>query len=238
MYAGIYSAASSIDAIERAHEVVANNLANINTPGFRAQTTSFQSLVADHQSINGTRRHGTDMAQPRFDFQSGVLESTGRELDLALEGDGFFELSSESGPLYTRNGVFFIGEDGALVNASGLPVEGESGPIQFAPGVTPDQVTIGPDGSIQVGGANIGKVKVVNFEDPHQLHAQGTVLFDGRDAVPTESTALVQQGVRELSNVNATQQLVKLISGMRHHEAAQKALRSMSDTIAQRLRPN
>ena len=239
MFSGMYSTGSALESIERYHEVIARNLANINTPGYRRQAATFQSIAAQHKGVGGTRNHGTDLSEAKFDFTLGAIEETGRELDVAIEGDGFFELETEQGPIYTRNGVFFIGQDGALVTSNGLPVNSESGPIQFANGTTPDQVKISTDGTIYADELQVGKLKIVAFDNPQRLKPRGTVLFEApKSAGATESTAVVRQGVRERSNVNATQQLVKLITGMRHHEAAQRAMRSMSETIAQRLQPN
>ena len=238
MYTGMYSTAAALETSERNHEVIAINLANINTSGYKSQTATFQAMLPDQSAANGTNARGTGLAPSKFDFSMGQIEATGRNLDVAIEGDGFFELSTEQGPLFTRNGVFFIGPDGSIVNATGLPVAGESGPLQVADGMTPDQIKISADGTVSAGEIEVGKLKIVSFDDPQKLELRGRVLFELGKAIPGESTSVVRQGKREQSNVNATQQLVKLIVGMRHHETAQKALKSMSDSMSQRLRPN
>ncbi len=236
MIGGMYSVALATDSLQQRQEFVADNLAHINTPGYRRKIGAFQEQVSKHEPGLDVGASGGLKTNTSHDFTPGQFQQTGRSLDVAIDGDGFFELAAPQGPRYTRSGVFFIGQDNQLVTTSGLPVAGTGGPIRMPPNTSPDQVVIGQDGSIRVGGTDVGKLKIAAFEDNQALELDGTAIFMATDkAVPiSDPGAVVHQGRRELSNVSATHELIKLITGVRHHDASQKMLRSMSEVLQQR----
>ncbi len=238
MFRGMYAVATAINATERNQEVLSLNLSHINTPGYRRQISTFETLVAQSMSgdPNDAQINGAIISGVQHDFSPGAMEQTGRELDVAIDGKGFFVLDTPQGPRYTRNGVFFSGESGELVASNGFPVQGAGGAIRIPPSISPNQILIQADGSIVAGGSRVGKLKVVEFEDKSVLKLDGAAMFSS-DVSPTDSDAKLRQGFRERSNVNATHELVNMVVGMRHHEAAQKALRAMSDSLQQHIRP-
>ena len=142
MISGLYSAASGLLAAEMNQDIVARNLAHVNVPGFRRALLPFETLETELAAIsNGEDINalvGTYAQSIAIDFSPGTVESTGRSLDVAIMGDGFFVIEGENGPLYTRNGVFDINEQGELVNRSGMPVLGNGGPLVI-PADTPHQ---------------------------------------------------------------------------------------------------
>ena len=237
MFGGMYTVATATEALQAQQEAVALNLSHLSTPGYRRQVMSFASLLPNliEDSSSQPLNTETRRTQTSVDFSTGPLQRTTRSLDFALDGDGFFELATSQGPRYTRNGVFYLSQDNELVTAAGIPVAGANGPLRMPPNTTPDRITVTKTGAIQVDGNEVGQLKVVAFEDNHQLELDGAAIFKASAAaVSAPATALVEQGHRELSNVSATHELIRLITGVRHHDAAQRAIRSMSEAIEQR----
>ena len=235
MLSGLYSTARAMDLAETEHHVVARNLAHINLPGFRKQVASFENFVPQNQLVAESdaifeSQFGKENVTTNFEV--GKYEHTSRSLDIAIQGDGFFEYASPTGPVYSRNGVLAVDADGQLSSMSGYPIQGRLGPIEIPEGTSPSQIMIGADGTVAVDGQPIDQIKVVTFEDNQQLRVVGDSLFDanGQAAVETEQPN-VQQGYREHSNVDATTELVRMMIGMRHHEAAQRAMREISEAV-------
>lgn len=211
------------------HEVTANNLANANTPGFRRTL-----LAISAREPNGSpNNRGGKPASTHVDFTQGPLNRTGRTLDVALNGDGFFVVETENGPRYTRNGSFHLDSTNQLVTSLGDPVLG-GGPIAIPGEVALSSITIGPDGTIRGDGTEIGKLDVVNFQDVASLKQVGANLFDAGQAVPEEpANTVVVQGSLESSNTSVVHEMIRMIIGMRHFEAAQQSLKSISDVLQQ-----
>ncbi len=159
-------------------------------------------------------------------------------MDVAIQGDGFFEIEGPDGPLYTRNGAFYLSADGRLVNASGFNVMSNGGPITIPPPSSESDVVIGGDGSVSAAGVSLGKLRVVSFEDNSLLVRAGTTLFRAPAGVaPTATEGMVQQGVREQSNVSAVDHLVQMIVNMRYYEAAERALSTMDNALGNVTNP-
>ncbi|MCA9176300.1 MAG: flagellar hook-basal body protein [Planctomycetales bacterium] len=233
MLTGLYSAASGIVAAEMQQEAIAQNLAHVNMAGYRRVFTSFSSANAD--PMGDEQNAAKTGARPRMniDFSPGHFQSTGSPLDVALDGDGFFTVNTPSGPLYTRDGVLQISADGKLVNSAGYEYEGVS---PLPPNVTPSQVSISRDGTVSADGRNLGRLKIVQFADNRSLISAGPTMFAEGDLPPEDaSTTFVQQGVRELANVTSTDELVAMLIGMRYHQAAQKALSTLSDALQEHI---
>lgn len=236
MFRGLYAAATALDGSLQRHEIIAQNLAHLDVPGYRRQDMNFESFdlalgasAPGHETgdILGTRPTGVFRV-----FEPGTLKYTGNPLDVALTGDGFFVVDGPNGPLYTRNGTFEVNVQGELQTKGGLPVAGTGGRIIIPPDAA--SVTISPDGTLLANGTTLGQLQVVRFANPNQLTAAGTTLFEAPAGVtPEQGEVLVHQGYREGSNVNAVNEMVAMIAGMRHYEASQRALRALSEAVQQ-----
>ncbi len=240
MIPGLYSAASAMRVADQRHQIVAQNLAHVNMPGYRRSVASQETF---EKSLQGAEEDnfqfnllGTGIVSTEIDFAAGRYEQTGRKLDLALHGDGFFTIDAEGQQLYTRNGTFHADREGRLITADGYPVVSEDGQIVIPPNASPAMVTVGKDGSVQVGEQVLGRLRIVNFEDPQQLVQSGVTLFAAPDGVqPQESDAFIEQGVREHSNVAPVQEMVELIAINRSTDAAQKAMSAISEVIKKHI---
>jgi len=226
MDSGYYAAFAGLVAKTQALELVANNLANLNTNGYKGQREFYRSLAA---SLNSSGLSPLNRAVNDFgvlggalvDLRTGTLERTGNDLDLALEGSGFFVAQTPGGTRYTRNGSFRLSAAGRLVTASGDPVLGEQGPISLPPG----QVSISPDGTISVKGAVVGRLRVVDLTAGPELRPEGNTYFTAPAGSerPTVDPR-VRQGALESSNLNPISEAVGLVALQRHAELLQRAL--------------
>jgi flagellar basal-body rod protein FlgG len=214
------------------HELLANNLANASTPGFKqddllvmAGNTAPAALAAASGSmtpIGGyTMAHWTDHA-------TGLLRETGRELDLAIDGSGFLVVDTPSGPRYTRAGALAMGKDGTLVTASGHQVMGEGGAIT----VRSTKPVISAAGDVQDGGRVAGRIKVVDFPKPYRLKKDGDGLFvpEAGSAEPSPAAGYqLLTGTLEDSNVNPVRTMVQMIEMLRHYESAQRVVQAVDE---------
>jgi flagellar basal body rod protein FlgG len=241
MLVGLYSAATGLNASERLHEVVAENLAHVSVPGYRANVLSFQTFESAMPASTeqpAPEGYGTLVEELTTDFSPGPVAHTGRTLDVAIGGEGFFVVQGPDGPLYTRNGVFFSSSNGRLVTADGLAVEGVGGPITLPAGTSPSEVGIGADGTVSLRGTAVGRLRIVRFEDNAALVRAGTTLFQAPGGVePETANTSVMQGSRELANVSAVNELVRMIVGLRHYEAAQTALTTLDQAVGNNTNP-
>ncbi|HEV2398268.1 MAG TPA: flagellar basal-body rod protein FlgF [Candidatus Sulfotelmatobacter sp.] len=226
MDSGYYAASAGLAAQAQALELVANNLANLGTAGYRGQQATFRSLLAGSERLLGNAVNAAIndygvLGGGRIDLQSGSLSATGNPLDLAIAGKGFFEVQSSTGVLYTRNGGFHRTAEGQLVNAEGDLVLGEQGPLQLPNGA----VAVSADGTVSVDGAVIGKLRIAEFAPNTNLTAAGKALYTaptGSDLAPAASS--VRQGMLEESNVSPVDGVVQLIAIQRNAEMMQRAL--------------
>lgn len=239
MIQGFYSAATALDAAAQNQDVVAQNLAHATMPGYRRRGMALETFDrALSQTDPGNRAlWGTRPSNFFSVFEQGPMPFTGNPLDVAIQGgDSFFVVQGPNGPLYTRNGVFQLTSQGELQTKGGLPVAGDNGPITIPSGTA--QITIAPDGTVLADRVPRGRLQLAQFANPNGLIPAGTTLFAAPPGVaPETSTARVEQGYREESNVQAVNEMVSMILGLRHYEAAQRALRSLSDAIELRTRP-
>jgi flagellar basal-body rod protein FlgF/flagellar basal-body rod protein FlgG len=208
-------------------DLVANNLANVSTPGYRAQHDSFRSLMATSsaRSLSGLNQAVNDysvLGNSQLDLSQGSLERTGNDLDLAIQGAGFFSVQTAGGPRFTRDGNFHVSPKGQLVTSEGDLVLGSDGhpiPIVGAP------VSVSQDGTLSANGALAGQLKIVDFPPGTALENVGKNYYSAPDktAVPA-AHASVQQGMLESSNVNAVASSIELITVQRYAELMQRAL--------------
>ena len=233
MDSGYYAACAGLRTQTQALDVVANNLANLNTTGYRGQEPTFRSLLATAHGerldpLNRVINDFDVMGGTRLDLTQGSLEQTGNSLDLALEGRGFFVVQSPAGTLYTRNGSFQSSPQKQLVTADGDPVMGEQGTITLPSGT----VSISPDGTLSVDGAIAGKLRVVEFAADSNLMPVGNSDYSAPDgaAVPAAGTS-VRQDMLESANVSPVVAAVELLSLQRRAEMLGRALSSFDSTF-------
>ncbi len=227
MNSGFYAAYAGLLAKMDAFQLAANNLANVNTTGYKGQREFYRSLTAalgnrPLSPLNRAINNFGVLGGATVDLSNGVLERTGNDLHLAMENSGFFAVQTASGVRYTRNGSFRVGPTGQLVSSSGDTVLDDQGrPIAIPAGV----VSVGTDGAISVAGALVGRLRLVEFPPPTPLTPEGASYF--RAPVGTELPAadpVVRQGMLEASNVNGMSAAVGLIALQRHAEMLQRVL--------------
>ena len=206
------------------NDMISNNLANINTTGFKRDDVVFDILET-----------GFNEALPldQFtDFNQGDLKSTGNLLDFAISGEGFFTIESTEGQLFTRNGHFSISDEGMIEDSFGNRLLGNSGPIEvLGQNGVPGKIRITEKGEVMVDGDIINKLLITNFEDKHELEKIGNNLFKPNEGVtgePIETTGIVQ-GFLESSNINPVSEMVNLIDMHRQFEATQKVMRTFDE---------
>ncbi len=223
------TAASGLRARMQELDMLANNLANSGTGGFKLDR-EFYSLFSAGEggAIEGESDTTLPVIQKQWtDFSQGTLQPTGNPLDLAISGRGFFAVNGPSGTLYTRNGSFKVSADGTLTTQEGYSVSGANGPIQV-PEKSP--ITVGTDGTITQGGNSIGTLELVSFADPSALGKMGNSYFIAGAQKPTPADGVeITQGAVEGSNVTAAESAVRLVGVMRQFEMLNKAISLTSD---------
>ena len=236
MNSGIYPAVSGSLAAMRRMDVISNNLANINTPGYKKDKMSFEGLLAGNVNPPAVPQGTT--ADPilqkeniYIDYSSGPTNQSGNPLDLALDGDGFFAVTTPEGTAYTRQGNFRTSADGTLVTMDGYPVQGTGG---AAISIKGSHVEIDAKGGVMVDGTQSGTISVVDFEKPYNMTKIGSALFVAADPQTTPQTgkAQIQQGHIEGSNVESISEMVQLIETNRYFEACSKVIKGFDDIAA------
>lgn len=225
MNSGYYAACAGLLASNQSLDIAANNMANLNTTGFRGQTELFRSLVAQNggapmSSLNAAINDYGVIGGTFMNNASGHLDETGNPLDFALEGPGLFSVQTKAGVRYTRNGSFRVDPDGNLLTGQGDPVLGDQGAIKLPSGT----VTVSTDGTISVAGAIVARLRLVEA-DPGALTAEGNTYFQAEPgaAQPANST-LVRQGMLEGSNVEPVTASVNLLNVQRHADLLERTL--------------
>ncbi len=226
---GLYSAASGMNATALQQDAIAQNLSHSVKPGYLRQLVRFDAPGTTNEIQGPT-------ATVHTDHTPGTMQFTGHKLDLALDGPGFFTIQGPNGPVYTRNGVFQMNQEGRVVTMDGLPAMGSGGMIDLPPGTA--EIEVLGNGAVIADGVEVDQLRVVAFEDPNALQRVGATYFQAPANLKT-STVLpdVFQGYRELSNSTQVEEMVQMIAGVRHFEAAQRALRALGDAIAFNTRP-
>ena len=225
-------AASRLIAQQHAMDVIATNVANSNTPGFRAERVQFSDWLG-RQNGTDTPPGGKTIAytQDRAtwrDQQAGTLTHTGNPFDVALSGDGYFTVNTPRGPRLTRDGRFGPMPDGTLADASGNALLDSNGqPIQLAP--TDTQVTIAGDGTVSGQNGQLAKVGVVQPADPMQLSAEGGTLFRSGSATAAVPAPGIVQGAMEGSNVQPVTEITRMMDGLREFQFVSQFVQAESD---------
>ena len=223
---------TSIDALTLEFDIIAHNLANVSTVGFKRRCNTFsKSLEAQDAE---TYSPGTIDLNSAFDFSQGSIVQTDRPLDFALHGKGFFVIETPQGPLYTRNGTFQTNQNGQIVDSQGRIVAGQAGPITIPNNVGISQLEVSSDGTISAGEIAIGKFRLVDFNDnENKLVPTGDscYLMPDENIQPVAAEQLVvKQGYQEASNVQIIDELVDMIMVSRLYEANMDTLTAASET--------
>jgi flagellar basal body rod protein FlgG len=224
---------SSIDALTRELEIITHNLANSSTVGFKRRCNAFSKALDKQQGGAETYSPGNIDLNSAFDFSQGNLVQTQRPLDFAVMGKGFFVVETPNGPLYTRNGAFQTNANGQIVDSAGRAVAGEAGPITVPASIGLSEIQTSADGRLMANGVNIGKLKVVGFQDNEsKLAPVGGNCFavTDKDVQPTAAeNIVVKQGFQEASNVKIVDELVDMIMVTRLYEANMRYVSSQRE---------
>jgi flagellar basal-body rod protein FlgF len=229
MNTAIYVGLSRQATLQRALSVVANNIANADTPGFKLETPMVGEEKATPRGADGPVSYVLDKGVAR-DFAQGALSATGSPMDVAIEGDAFFAVETAGGVRYTRDGRFSLDAQNRLVTQDGDPVLGTGGrPITLNPTAGPP--SIGLDGGIQQGAVAAGRIEVVRFADVSALSKQGANLYaapEGVAATPAPDARL-HQAMVESSNVKPVIEITNLIEITRAYERVAKMMDQAGD---------
>jgi flagellar basal-body rod protein FlgG len=256
MIRAFHSSATGMDAQQLVLDNTANNLANVNTTAFKRSSIDFQDLIyatlrqPGGESSNGTQiptglqvGNGVRIVANTKDFSPGAIQQTGNQLDMAIQGNGFFQITMPSGAIqYTRDGSFRMSSTGQLVTADGYLVQPA---MTFPQDAT--SITIGLDGTVSVVTASspntsttVGQLQIARFTNPAGLLAEGSNLFTPSPAsgaaIPStpgqNGTGTLQGGSLEQSNVNVVQEMVNLIQAQRAYEFNTKAVNVADEMLS------
>lgn len=214
---------ASLDALTREFDIIAHNMANVSTAGFKRRCNSFTQVLAAQEAAQGQAQ--AEETQGPFDFSQGTLTQTDRSLDFALHGKGFFVIETPEGPVYTRHGAFHTNQNGQIVDTMGRLVAGTSGPLIVPPSTDVADLYVAEDGNVIAGQASIGRFRIVEFPGlQDQLQAAGENCFvTPPDVVPVDAeNVVIKQGYQEGSNVKLVDELVNMILVSRMYEANMK----------------
>jgi len=241
MNRGIYPILSGALAHERRMQVFANNMANVNTAGFKQDEQAFKAIFPRYHAVAPPSGLNMGLAQQimakpfgpaervfvaphqiKTTFEAGRIRLTGNPLDIAIQGRGFFEVDTPQGVRYSRNGMLSLDRERRLVNGLGYPIMGTKGEIKVPPG----KLEITTQGDIKVDDKPVATIKIMEFaeNDMPQKSSEG-LFFSEKGSINKHPQ--VQVGHIEESNVNAIGEMVKMIQGMRTYESTQKLIQSL-----------
>lgn len=233
----IYTHMQAMQVLQRSQDVTADNLANLNTPGFKGNKLFYRLFK---ENVDG-REVTKSVPMTQVNLNQGVLEPTGNEFDLGINGDGFFTVEQDGETLLTRDGRFRLNQDGILVNSNGAKVMGSGGEIQLSEfivnqgsGGSAPTLEIAKDGTIRVNERQIDKLQLVKVEDPAQLQRKGSSYFTVNDsgALIQEDMGTVMQGYYEKGNVEPLNEMVDMMRNMQMFESQQRAMRTSDDLLS------
>ncbi len=233
MIQGLYTATQGMTSHVKRQDQIANNLANINTTGFKQSgsfTKAYQKyLTNDQNQVFANREIKTD--EVYIDYRQGITKQTNNPLDFFIEGDGFFKIMTTDGVRYSRNGNFSLNPDGLVVTSDGSKVMGTEGYIRVEPDLP---ITVSASGEFIQKGESKGVLNLVDFPKPYEFLRSGNSRF--RPSVPGQPELRAQQytlrqGYLEGSNVDMIRNMVNMISAHRNYEADQKALHAQDETL-------
>jgi flagellar basal-body rod protein FlgF len=217
-------------ALQRAMDVIANNVANSNTTGFKAERVLFENFLVEpnqETAINFVY----DKAMYR-DTTQGAMAKTGNDLDVAINGDGYFAVNTDKGTRYTRSGSFMLNEQGEIVTANGERIAGEGGQVLVIPREA-NEVRIASDGTVSTNVGQVGRLEVLRFQNEQSLQEVGNGLYTSRETpTPAGSSATLAQGMIERSNISPVQEMTRMMEITRAYQQTQR----MMDQEHERIR--
>ena len=217
----LYIALSYQTVMQRQMDVIANNIANVSTPGFKGEQMMFVEYLNDAVGKDDVS-FVQDIAVVR-DFREGNFSRTANPLDVAISGKGWLEVDTPNGMRYTRNGHLQIDAKNTLTTASGHPVLGENGrPINMPP--NGGNIVIAPDGTISVDNQRVDRLKLVNFDNEQLLRKDSESLYSTDAPTLPAPQAKVAQGMIEESNVKPIVEITNMIGAMREFQSAQQMI--------------
>lgn len=229
----------AMQILSKAQEATADNLANINTPGFKGNKVFYHLLK---EKVDGEEVVKT-VPKQQVDLTQGILEPTGNVFDLAIDGEGFFVVNENGENYLTRDGRFHLDSDGYLVNGNGARVMGETGEVQLPEYLmatnnsdyTPE-IMIAKDGTIRIDELAAAKIRIMKVDDAAHLERKGNSYFTVQNAsvLSEENTGVIMQGYFEKGNVEPLNEMVDMMKNMQMFETQQKAMRT-SDEILSRV---
>ncbi len=232
-----YIALSQQTALRRQMDVIANNIANASTPGYKAQHTLFSEYLAKTQ--NGTPISYVQEKGIGTDFAQGPMQQTGADFDFAINGEGFFTVGSAIGNRYTRAGHFVLDENGQIITSRGDPLLSDGGAPIVVPSAAKD-ISVTKTGTILADGAPIGKIGLVKFDQPNMLVPDETgmlALPEGLALTPqTVDQPDISQGFLEQSNVQSVVEMTSMMQVARSYESTQKIIEREDDRVRQLIR--
>jgi flagellar basal-body rod protein FlgF len=216
-------------------DTIANNIANVSTPAFKRESGKFEEYVArmkPSETQKGTQLVSfvVDKGVVR-DLSEGRIEQTGSQYDLAINGKGYFVVQTPAGDRYTRDGHFQLDADGNMVTTDGHAVMGEGGQITIAP--DDGDIHIGADGTITGAKGQLGKVRLVTFDDERAMQKEGASLYSTSEAPKPDDQGTIQQGMLEASNVEPVVEISHMIEVTRAYQLTANVAKSQQDLMTQ-----
>lgn len=250
MNISLYHAASALNATDRWQELIAENLASSSIPGFKKQELSFGAVAGgslgptDPARMDMPQSFSLPQASPVTSFSAGQMRFTAAATDVAIEGEGFFEVQLPNGSTaFTRDGEFHISPQGQLVSKQGYPVLGDGGPVEIDP-ENGEPISISAEGEVSQGADLKGKLRITEFENRNALTQVSGGLFlatDPRAGARPAIEGTVRQGWLEGANTSPVAEMANMITAMRTFEANQRAIQiqdeRMSKTITELSTP-
>lgn len=236
MLRGFYTAISGMQTQRERLNIITNNLSNADTTAFKSDSLvsgSFKDMVIERMNglpfgpTVGTLGVGTQVQGVVTSFLQGNPEETGRSCDFALNGEGFFTVSTPNGTMYTRDGSFSVTSDGYLVTSEGFYVQGSNGRIN----VGNDTFKVDKNGNVTVGDAITDKLKIVKSDDLNTLEKAGNGLYKSSGNVSNDTDTEVKQGYLEASNVDVSSQLSDMMSVSSEYQSNQRVLKMIDGTL-------
>lgn len=234
MIQGISLATQGMSALAQKQDQIANNLANVNTTGYKQGNLFIKSYekYVNNEKLEPFANREIKADEVYIDYREGRMKKTGNDLDFFIKGSGFFTVMTAGGVRYTRNGNFSLNPDGFLITSDGSKVMSKNGFIRFHR--DGGKIRVNHDGEVMQGEEVTGRLKIVDFKKPYRLLRDGNSYF--RPQLPDNPIVqspgfIIKQGFLEGSNVNAIQNMVEMISAFRNYEADQKALQAQDQTL-------
>jgi len=226
-----YISLSRQSALWRQLEVVANNMANTNTPAYKGEHMLFREFLVPtrttERALGGKLSFVQDVGLVR-DTREGPMSKTDNPLDFALQGDGYFQIETEAGMRYTKNGHFRLDQTGMLVNSQGFAVMNDTDqPIIFAPNES--RIEVARDGTVSTENGRVAKLKVVSFANDQDLRNAGDSLFETTQEPEAVERPSIFQGMMEESNIQPVVEMTKMTQILREYQGVQKMIESEND---------